>query len=170
MVNVSSYTIASVNPRLQLYEAAALRGSFTGSSHLDTAFACWLERKFRHYPEWDEDHQVKAVDHFRQVIKPSFGMSAGEEIYRVPAPGLADNPAFDIESQRLLILTREFHEIFEPVVQAILRVVQLQVQESRGQPKVILLAGGFGQNPYLKTRLREEFSSLGIAVETVRDR
>jgi hypothetical protein len=48
----------------------------------------------------------------------------------------------------------DMKDIFEPVVKQVIDLVWGQIKETRVKIKAILLVGGFGQNNYLKERLR----------------
>jgi len=50
------------------------------------------------------------------------------------------------------------NRIFEPIIVKIIELVKGQIKSSEKEIRAILLVGGFGQNSYLKERLR---SSLG---------
>jgi hypothetical protein len=52
--------------------------------------------------------------------------------------------------------------IFEPVILHIIKLVKDQISSTQKEVKAVLLVGGFGQNAYLKERLR---ISLGSSVE-----
>lgn len=54
------------------------------------------------------------------------------------------------------------YEIFEPVIHKIISFVQEQIRLSGGKAKSVLLVGGFGQNTYMKERLRESLPNIEI--------
>jgi tRNA A37 threonylcarbamoyltransferase TsaD len=61
----------------------------------------------------------------------------------------------------------DLSKIFEPVVQGVIRLVQDQIEESNRKIKAVLLVGGFGQNNYLKERLRAALKSNPNKVEVI---
>jgi molecular chaperone DnaK (HSP70) len=57
----------------------------------------------------------------------------------------------------------EMDGIFEPVVRKIIKLVEAQILSTSQKVTAVLLVGGFGQNNYLKERLRASLGS-GILV------
>ena len=55
-------------------------------------------------------------------------------------------------------------DIFEPVVQKIIKLVKGQILATNKKISAIILVGGFGQNNYLKERLR---SSVGKSIQVL---
>lgn len=49
----------------------------------------------------------------------------------------------------------DMKEIFEPIVKQVIDLVWGQIKATRRKIKAVLLVGGFGQNNYLKERLRK---------------
>jgi len=57
----------------------------------------------------------------------------------------------------------EVDGIFEPIVRKIIKLVEAQILSTSQKTTAVLLVGGFGQNNYLKERLRASLGS-GILV------
>jgi len=64
------------------------------------------------------------------------------------------------------------HDIFEPVLVEIIALVQDQIKRvqlnNRRATKQILMVGGFGQNGYLRERLREVVGSDVVVKESLK--
>lgn len=58
-------------------------------------------------------------------------------------------------------------EIFEPVVKQVIRLVEDQIVATNRRIKAVLLVGGFGQNSYLKERLRIALSRNPNKIEVI---
>ena len=53
----------------------------------------------------------------------------------------------------------EMKVIFDPVIDEVIALVKGQMSATKRATKAVLLVGGFGQNLYLKERLRASMSS-----------
>ena len=60
----------------------------------------------------------------------------------------------------------EMKEIFEPVVGKVVKLVEGQIHATKSKITAVLLVGGFGQNNYLKERLRGSFKDLVVLQPT----
>lgn len=80
----------------------------------------------------------------------------------MPVPGLANDERVGIRRGKLTIKKNDMHDIFEPIIYKIIRFVQEQTRLSGGKAKSVLLVGGFGQNTYLKERLREALPNIEV--------
>ena len=72
-------------------------------------------------------------------------------------PGLANNDRLGIRRNRFTIKPEEMRGIFEPIVEKVIELVKGQIRATNEKIRAILLVGGFGQNNYLKERLRSSF-------------
>lgn len=82
--------------------------------------------------------------------------------YPIPVPGLAANEKLGIRRGRMNIKSAEIKGIFDPVVDKIIKLVGNQILATKLRVKAVLLVGGFGQNNYLKERLRNSFSPIEV--------
>lgn len=69
-------------------------------------------------------------------------------------PGLANNERLGIRRGRLTMKATDINHIFDPVINKIIDLLRDQISTTRKAIKAVLLVGGFGQNNYLKQRLR----------------
>lgn len=154
------------DPIPQIYEAAPGSGDVCGSSFLNRIFAKYLKSKFRHYPMWNDQYQSDALHSFEIDLKRNFAGEPLSQTYLVPARGLPDNPDLSIRGGLLEITGKEISDVFEPVVREIVKLVKAQLEATRKTVTTVLLAGGFGRNNYLRTRLQEAVGR-GISVMKV---
>jgi len=66
---------------------------------------------------------------FNDSLKRNFTDSEEEELFTCPIPGVADDSTAGIEDGMFVIDREEMKEIFDPVVQKIVHLVQQQVKE-----------------------------------------
>ena len=71
-------------------------------------------------------------------------------------PGLTDNIRKGIRRGRFRILGADIRNIFEPVIQRVIGLIMGQIEATLRPVKAVLLVGGFGQNGYLRDRIRQE--------------
>lgn len=73
-----------------------------------------------------------------------------------------NNERLGVKRGRFNIKASEVKDIFDPIVDKIIKLVNDQIRATSTTIKAVLLVGGFGQNNYLKERLR---SSLKNSVQ-----
>ncbi|THZ92134.1 hypothetical protein D6C83_09281, partial [Aureobasidium pullulans] len=81
--------------------------------------------------------------------------------YHVPFPGAADDLAIGIEDGFLTVSTAEIAEIFRPIVNGVIDLVERQriiLAANHKTPKGVILVGGFGQSNYLFRCLKQRFA------------
>ena len=161
-----SYTVQTLDPILELKEAASGSGSACGSVFLNRIFEETLNNRFRNVHKWESDPQIleEAMDHFEKQTKVRFNGKKGDNI---PMYGLGPQPG--ITRNRLELSSTDIKEIFEPVISEILTLIEDQIQQTAKKVKLILLVGGFGESRYLQTRIEEKFGA-GIEVKVSRNR
>ncbi|KAF9896280.1 Heat shock 70 kDa protein 12A, partial [Lobosporangium transversale] len=155
-----------------LREVTRGTGHSCGSIFLDERMEGLLRQKFS---KWGNDRPltpanwVQLMDTFIHNIKPQFD-GVDDQYLSMPAvPGRADLTDYDIglEDGVLTITAEEMRrEVFDPVVDDVLRLIQHQLQQTLFNCQAIFLVGGFGCSGYLLTRARSEFSSM-VRVITV---
>lgn len=69
-----------------------------------------------------------------------------------------------IRRGKMRLTGTEVRTIFEPVVKDILGLVKGQIEATNTQVKAVLMVGGFGQNAYLRERIREAIKGDNIEV------
>ncbi|KAL2869219.1 Hsp70 family protein [Aspergillus lucknowensis] len=164
-VDLISYTITGLTPILQVKEITAGTGGPCGSTFLNRRFGDFLTRKLGREDGWDDEVLTEAMERFDSVIKKQYSPTLdGTQGYVIPVPGLANNAQLGVRRGKVTIAPEEMHTIFEPVILKVIRYVQDQIAacESEVSIKAVLLVGGFGQNSYLKERMREALKSVEV--------
>ena len=67
-VDLISYTITALYPKLQIKEAAPGTGDFCGATYLDESFSNYLTQMLRNEPGWDSEILADAMSQFHTVI------------------------------------------------------------------------------------------------------
>ncbi|KAF4547503.1 Hypothetical protein D9617_41g062540 [Elsinoe fawcettii] len=156
-VDLISYEVTSTQP-LRFHEVVPGDGDFCGSVFLDTGFAdlvAWMigkddfARLQRDYPKaW-----ARALHAWETEIKPGFvpKLINDEEDelddIEVPFNGIPDGEFSGIDLSFLTISNHDVAEIFDPVMQRILNLIQAQLRgvvNAGKTPTGILLVGGLG--------------------------
>ena len=160
-VDLISYTVRTLDPILDLEEAAPGDGRACGSVFLNRIFADTLNEKFRGNSNWESDPDIldTAMDHFERVTKGEFN---GKRMCRIPMRGIGPWP--DIKHHRLELSPDQMEAIFEPVISEVLRLIGVQIQNTAKEVKLILLVGGFGNSSYLQSRIQDRFSNTKVKV------
>jgi hypothetical protein len=70
-----------------------------------------------------------------------------------------NNEQLGVRRGRFNIKAAEVKGIFDPIVDKIIKLVDDQIQATNRTISAVLLVGGFGQNNYLKERLRTSLSN-----------
>lgn len=168
-VDLTSYTIRHFNP-ISLDGAGKGSGGLCGSSFLNRIFANYLERKMENYHgNWDQGCLKHAVNEFERSIKIQF-TADDNETYSIMMPALSDSPSHGITGGSLNFSGKELKKhVFDKVITKVQDLVKNQIDNTPGRVKAVLLAGGFGQNSYLKNRLErvESVKSQSIPVRCI---
>lgn len=75
---------------------------------------------------------------------------------------MANNPKLGIRRGRYNLQPGDLKGIFEPIIINIIELVQGKIKYSSKKIKAVLLVGGFGQNNYLKERLRSSLGGIDV--------
>jgi len=101
------------------------------------------------------------VSDWTQIKKQYSPSTSNQDGYLILVPGLANNEKLGIRRGRFTVTPAEMSDIFEPVVEKTIKLVKGQIQATNKKISAVILVGGFGQNNYMKERLR---SSVGESV------
>lgn len=82
----------------------------------------------------------------------------------VPARGL-NNPELGIKGNKLHLSGKEIKNVFEPVIDKVIVLVQDQIVATPKPVKAVLMAGGFGNSKYLKERIQMAISAMPGNIE-----
>ncbi|KAF9192386.1 Heat shock 70 kDa protein 12A [Haplosporangium sp. Z 767] len=147
-----------------LREVTRGSGHSCGSIFLDERMEALLRRRFS---KWQEKglsaaNWIQLMDTFIHNVKPLFDGTEDQYLTMPAVPGRADLTDYDIglEDGILTVSAEEMRrEVFDPVVDDVLRLIQHQLQQTHFQCHAIFLVGGFGCSSYLHTRVKSEFGS-----------
>ncbi|KAF9574917.1 hypothetical protein EC968_004917 [Mortierella alpina] len=147
-----------------LREVTRGSGHSCGSIFLDERMEALLRKRFA---KWQEKgltaaNWVQLMETFIHNVKPLFDGVEDQYITMPAVPGRADLTDYDIglEDGVLTVTAEEMRrEVFDPVVDDVLRLIQHQLQQTHFQCHAIFLVGGFGCSSYLHTRVQAEFGS-----------
>ncbi|KAL9031252.1 MAG: hypothetical protein Q9196_000720 [Gyalolechia fulgens] len=101
---------------------------------------------------------------FQASLVPNFDSNAKG----CTVPGFTESKALDVHRARFLLKGSDLFELFEPVINRVLKLVtdQIATVEGTNNPtvKAVLMVGGFGENTYLNERLRQALIGRSIGV------
>jgi hypothetical protein len=101
------------------------------------------------------------MKYFEEFVKRNFNEEEHSEV-NVPFPGLPDDEEAGLDSGFLVMSAEQVKEIFDPVIEEVIHLVEGQVQSIRANGGLvcgIVLVGGFGQSNYLYSRMKVHFNS-----------
>ncbi|KAG0277937.1 hypothetical protein BGZ95_005055 [Linnemannia exigua] len=147
-----------------LREVTRGSGHSCGSIFLDERMEALLRKRFA---KWQEKgltaaNWIQLMETFIHNVKPLFDGVEDQYITMPAVPGRADLTDYDIglEDGVLTITAEEMRrEVFDPVVDDVLRLIQHQLQQTNFNCHAIFMVGGFGCSGYLNTRVRTEFGN-----------
>lgn len=106
---------------------------------------------------------IDALGAFETRIKPNFS-GLNKEPHFIRIQGLKPSQRYGIKKNFLELTDEELRvNVFDVVVDKIQVLVRDQINHTEGSVKEVVLAGGFGRNPYLKRKLQD----LGCEVRQV---
>jgi hypothetical protein len=166
-VDVKSYTVASLSPDPEIIGDKVESSRLCGSSWLNHKFAECLDAKFGTHPQWQDRHKSDALQKFETSLKRDFEGDM-DRWYCLPwvVLELPDDPNLGIDEGSLKFSGEEIGDIFDPVIDEIVKLVTSQIESAKYKVAAVLLVGGFGRNKYLHARL-EEAVGPGILVREV---
>jgi len=148
-----------------LREVTRGSGHSCGSIFLDERMEVLLRRRFSKWTDrtLTPANWVQLMDTFIHNVKPLFDGTDDQYLTMPAVPGRAELTDYEIglEDGVLTITAEEMRrEVFDPVVDDVLRLIQHQLQQTNFNCQGIFLVGGFGCSSYLLTRVHSEFSHL----------
>ncbi|KAH8685431.1 hypothetical protein BGZ60DRAFT_522721 [Tricladium varicosporioides] len=181
-VDVVSYKVTQVLPKLEMEPVTYATGDKCGSVFINLAFKQWLRELIgpENYQKLDESPVVQKITahdaegpHMREVmaefdswkrkfkkgyrdIKIEF--SEDSPLANLDIPGKVFGAEFTIKSETM-------EGFFEPRVDSILDLILGQVgqlEDKRHEVKKVFLVGGFAQSEYLQQSIRESLTLRGL--------
>ncbi|KAH7370903.1 Hsp70 family protein-like protein [Rhexocercosporidium sp. MPI-PUGE-AT-0058] len=175
-VDLISYEITQLQPRLELKELVPGKGGMVGSLGLNKRFEEAVRGLVGEY-QFNYLRETKgfklALEYFDQTVKTAFRDDDDEFYVNFPMGNLEDDKDMNISSNCWTMEGNDVRAIFNPLITDIERMVAEQVQlltikrMSEGHPKAeivkaIFLVGGFGSSEYLKSRLEAEHPEIQV--------
>ncbi|KAF2199167.1 actin-like ATPase domain-containing protein [Delitschia confertaspora ATCC 74209] len=164
-VDCIAYKITQFNP-LRVEESAVGTGGLCGSAFLNFRFEDYVKRRigeerYRTMREKKAKTWNMGLKYFEEFVKRNFTEDEHTEV-NVPFPGLPDDEEAGLDSGFLVMSADQVKDIFDPVVQQVIDLVEGQVHTIRQRGGLvcgIILVGGFGQSNYLYSRMKTHFNS-----------
>ncbi|KAI1324220.1 hypothetical protein F5Y16DRAFT_412140 [Xylariaceae sp. FL0255] len=159
-VDLITYTITALTPRLEVREATEGTGGICGAALVDMRFRQYLIAKLGQDPDWNDETLQNALDSFEGRAKKAFCTAdlTNNAAYNIIVPGINRNPELGLtRNSRLTLNATDVHMFFEPEILKIIRLVREQINLCNMPVQSILLVGGYGQSKYLRERLVMEF-------------
>ncbi|KAH2325033.1 hypothetical protein KXW87_007130, partial [Aspergillus fumigatus] len=197
-VDVTSYLISEVSPRLSFDELTSAVCGMCGATAIDRNFYLLVSERFgaafKNLPLTETGADSNFMGSF-QTIKEEFSCSAVDKVYRLPLAMALNSPNptfFDAENQFVLLSSNDVRGIFDPVLRGITQLIYRQIESANQEvgrfiinvqpllfeqrvPELIemqkiVLVGGFSQSPYLRERISKAFVGDGkLAILTPAD-
>lgn len=73
------------------------------------------------------------MNYFEEFLKRSFTNSEDDDIFSCPIPGVLDDVVAGIEDGCFVLERGEMKDIFDPIIDEILQLVQEQITTAEGQ-------------------------------------
>ncbi|KAK1237476.1 hypothetical protein MKX08_003101 [Trichoderma sp. CBMAI-0020] len=176
-VDLVSYEVETTDPKLQVKEIVPGTGGMAGSLHLNKRFESAVKELVGE-EQWSDLRSSKgfqlASSLFEKEIKKGFegdsdddGFDDDEFYVNFYPARLKDNPSRGLESNTWAMIKEDLMDIFNPVIDDILNLVEQQVERVKIKmggpgPKYIFLVGGFGSNRYLMKRISNKFPDIEV--------
>jgi len=167
-IDLISMEIRSLAP-LSLVESAPGTGALCGGVFLNHRFEALVKSRMgpAAFQKLKPKSWAIALKYFEDYVKKNFDPTEsssedGDSIFNVPLPGTADDALAGIEFGFITLSTTEVAELFYPLIESIIELIEGQREALSKQGKTakgVVLVGGFGQSSYLfkclKTRFQE---------------
>ncbi|KAL3954485.1 hypothetical protein ACCO45_010048 [Purpureocillium lilacinum] len=170
-VDLVSYEVEAVLPRLKVRELVPGTGGMAGSLGLNNRFATALSQLVGD-EQWPALKKSKAFfladKQFDEKTKRDFKGAEDEEHYvNFPTAQLEDDPENGLQSNSWTLTGRELRSIFDPLITDILMLIEQQVQSVKIKRVAkgitgIFLVGGFGSSQYLRDRVQKHFPDIQV--------
>ncbi|KAF5877191.1 putative hsp70 family protein [Botrytis fragariae] len=162
-VDITTYTVTSVAPKLTFEELCIGTGGKCGSTYID-----------RHLHDLLSDHfgnDFDSIPYSRkgpgsvlmnnwEVLKKGFGRNMEEAGTVELGPLYLDLPSshqYDREDNVIFLSPEDMKSVFDPIVDRVIKLVRKQVDQAKYQRKAkihrIALVGGMGASKYLYSKL-----------------
>ncbi|GBB85969.1 hypothetical protein RclHR1_01240020 [Rhizophagus clarus] len=173
--DLATFRLIGDNP-LQLSRIIGYSRDFCGSSSIDKEFFKFLCEKIETRAmnlliEVKNQEFHKLIRSFRNQIKEGFdGNDKGNRELYVPtyAPSLMQyvskktRKIMDENYWTIKVGYNDIKKMFDPIIDRIIRLINLQLLNDRGTCSAMFLVGGLSENVYLQNRIKEQFRTVQI--------
>ncbi|KAL8643779.1 MAG: hypothetical protein Q9226_008127 [Calogaya cf. arnoldii] len=150
-VDIITYKILQINP-LSIVECTAGTGDYCGSTFVDREFEkLFIRRMGSHYTTLSSVHRQQVIKNF-EAAKVAFRNEPEQEDFYVNLPTVGDIEVAGVHSGNLHISRAEMRSLFNPVIDRVLDLINVQVNIVPSV-NLIVLVGGFGESEYLYQRV-----------------
>ncbi|KAJ4213220.1 hypothetical protein NW759_011064 [Fusarium solani] len=179
-VDITSYEVQSISPRLKLRELCVGGGGKCGGTFVDRNFHALMEKRFGEaFTSLDPEMTgpgSRFMDQF-EMAKRDFSLNQPKtrpHRLHLPMGSLQVTPEskkhYDSRFGYVLITHEDLKTLFDPVWSKVIGLVADQVnrvkkETSKGIDHLVLV-GGFGSSPYIKERLKEWCLDQNIRMTT----
>ncbi|EME80247.1 uncharacterized protein MYCFIDRAFT_189860 [Pseudocercospora fijiensis CIRAD86] len=164
-VDVTTYELAALTPKLQFHELQTGTGGKCGSTWIDRNFMIWMEQKFgTAYTDLSLETRGPTSRFMKDFegFKRDFGKSSNPtKRYKLPLslPGVPRSKHYDDTNSYVILYNEDLKSMFDPVVAQIFDLLEQQCSIATKQPQskpidLLLLVGGFGESFFLNDQLR----------------
>ncbi|GAA5952424.1 hypothetical protein JCM3765_001969 [Sporobolomyces pararoseus] len=172
-VSVIGYHALKIEPHLELKTFDPVTRLEVGGGSVVKAFEDLIVRRLaKSKLKSNPLVTTTLLQEFEQKVLPAFAGVEGDsyeiELRIVPEgmesalKGVKNDKAAKVTNREMIFTSDELLSVFDPSIKTI--IVRLSSCVSRGNARHIVLAGGFGESPYLLNRLREAFKSRGVRI------
>ncbi|KAJ3492701.1 hypothetical protein NLG97_g5203 [Lecanicillium saksenae] len=179
-VDITTYEIEKLEPRLKLRELAVGIAGKCGGSFVDRNFFKLMAERFGEaFTSLDPEKIGPGsafMDMFEQRKKDFSRSTANRRAHRIPLflPGLKHthhtDKFYEKRSSSILLTHEDMRALFDPVVKKIIALIDDQVSRTQGQGETpistIVLVGGFASSPYLRESLQQWCDDSDIRLAT----
>ncbi|KAF1844825.1 actin-like ATPase domain-containing protein [Cucurbitaria berberidis CBS 394.84] len=174
-VDITSYKVTQMSPQLKFEEIVEGIGGKCGSTYIDREFHQWMSRTFGQRFEILKFEKTGPGSRFMKDFeshKRDFGYSSNlDQIYEINLviPGAQDSASYDTDESIVKLNGHAMLSFFEPVVTKIIALLSHQIERAsqtggRSTINRVVLVGGFGDSPYLNSRVREWCQQKGLVL------
>ncbi|KAF2131051.1 hsp70-like protein [Dothidotthia symphoricarpi CBS 119687] len=166
-VDITSYSVLQVAPKLEFEEIVPGTGGKCGSTYIDREFHRWMSQTFgRKFDQLKFEKKGPGSRFMKEFEchKRDFGYSDNllDQLYELNLviPQAEDSEFYDGDESVVKLNGRTMLSFFEPVVKKIIALLNQQIDAANRISKQciinrVVLVGGFGDSPYLNTQVRK---------------
>ncbi|OLL26371.1 Heat shock protein 12B [Neolecta irregularis DAH-3] len=164
-VDLISYEVTTPRP-LKMKEITIGTGGLCGATYLDREFEKLLREKLSKYGDQflNEKSLASLLQDFDEYLKVNFGEDEDEDEFSIILRGcdIDEDEEAGISAGCLIFTRDEIVQVFDPVINKIIQLIEEQVTNSKETIKTIFLVGGFGSNGYLRNRIQGRYPHISV--------